>query len=126
MILKRTGGLALAMGLAFGTALVAAPNASALSGIRGCSYSNSEATVSYGAQGPVVSQIQCELNRAMAPWEFPSLTVDGHWGPATDQRVRKFQSCAGLSTVDGIVGPETWKWLNYWAVNDQYEPSHDC
>lgn len=39
-----------------------------------------------------------------------SLTVDGIFGPQTDDRVRKFQGSNQL-VVDGIVGPKTWSKL---------------
>jgi peptidoglycan hydrolase-like protein with peptidoglycan-binding domain len=37
-----------------------------------------------------------------------SVAVDGIFGPKTDQWVRGFQDAVG-TTVDGIVGPITWR-----------------
>lgn len=59
-------------------------------------------SLSRGARGHSVSQLQTALNRHGA-----SLTVDGSFGPATLRAVRAFQSQAGL-TVDGKAGALTW------------------
>jgi len=59
-----------------------------------------------GSQGPKVETLQRALNDQGA-----SLTVDGDFGPATEQAVRDFQSSQGL-TADGIAGPQTLRALN--------------
>jgi murein L,D-transpeptidase YcbB/YkuD len=46
---------------------------------------------------------------------FPVVTVDGVFGPTTEQSVKHYQQNENLS-VDGIVGKQTWtsllsKWL---------------
>jgi hypothetical protein len=50
-----------------------------------------------GSRGISVERIQTRLG----------LTVDGWFGPVTEQAVRRFQTARRL-TVDGIVGPITW------------------
>jgi len=45
-----------------------------------------------------------------------SLSVDGAFGPETEQAVRDFQNAKGLS-VDGVVGPNTWEALNLTVRN---------
>jgi hypothetical protein len=62
-----------------------------------------------GSYGTEVRDLQLSLNRSPPPWVptvYPRLTVDGIFGPLTEERVRVFQRNAGL-TVDGIVGPIT-------------------
>lgn len=61
-----------------------------------------------GSSGTAVKAVQTELNaRAKTA---PHLTVDGDYGPATEQRVKGFQGQHGLAK-DGVVGPKTWKAL---------------
>jgi peptidoglycan hydrolase-like protein with peptidoglycan-binding domain len=63
-------------------------------------------TISTGSTGDGVRRAQRGLRRT------PNLgiVVDGIFGAATDSAVKQFQGGAGL-TVDGIVGPLTWKAL---------------
>jgi putative chitinase len=62
------------------------------------------ATLQMGAQGPAVSTLQAELNKAQGP--TGDIPVDGDFGPATRAAVERFQRDHGL-TADGVVGPET-------------------
>lgn len=55
-----------------------------------------------GDRGPHVAAWQTQLNTLRAT----PISVDGDFGPQTDQATRAFQAGAGL-TVDGIVGPRT-------------------
>lgn len=54
-------------------------------------------TIRRGARGPFVRLLQRKLG----------ITVDGLFGPATEDEVRRFQKKKGLA-VDGIVGRATW------------------
>jgi len=100
----------LAMLATVGVGAVAATPANAAY-VTGCTYTNSQPTLSRGSSGTAVKQLQCELNRSLY---YTKVTVDGSFGPATQSAVRTFQSCAGIG-VDGVVGPVTWGQLNYWA-----------
>ncbi|MFI0719770.1 peptidoglycan-binding protein [Streptomyces sp. NPDC021224] len=104
-----TAGLALSLGL------VAAPSASAQSTYF-CPYTDSEPLVGYGSSGAAVQQVQCELDYTVST---SNLTRDGLFGNATKADVMKFQSCAGLA-VDGVVGPNTWRALDYWYWQENY------
>jgi peptidoglycan hydrolase-like protein with peptidoglycan-binding domain len=42
-------------------------------------------------------------------------TIDGNFGPATEQAVRRFQAAAGLRPVNGIAGTVTASTLNAWT-----------
>ena len=59
-----------------------------------------------GDTGPAVRDVQRRLAHAL---DTP-LAVDGVFGPATLEAVRRFQRDRGLA-ADGIVGPETWRAL---------------
>jgi transcriptional regulator with XRE-family HTH domain len=60
----------------------------------------------YGATGADVAEAQCLLRRAgISPGG-----IDGMFGPLTLRAVKRFQERAGL-TVDGMLGPRSWKAL---------------
>jgi hypothetical protein len=63
-------------------------------------------TVKNGNTGDAVKAVQYLLVNKFGY----SLTIDGIFGPATNQAVRDFQTTYTLSS-DGIVGPDTWKAL---------------
>ncbi|MGL5824147.1 MAG: peptidoglycan-binding domain-containing protein [Nocardioides sp.] len=79
-----------------------------------CEYTSSQPALRYGSRGTAVKQMQCEINFSM--YHYPNIAVDGSFGPATRNAVIAFQRCAGI-TVDGLVGPQTWAYLNYWAAS---------
>lgn len=61
-----------------------------------------------GSSGDAVAQIQEQLNAISNNYPLiPKLTVDGIFGPATENAVQVFQKVFGL-TQDGIVGRRTW------------------
>ena len=64
-----------------------------------------------GSSGETVRLAQYFL-RVIALYddEIPPITIDGSFGPATENAVRAFQKMQGL-TVDGIIGPATWNAL---------------
>ncbi len=69
-------------------------------------------TVRIGSTGDAVRAVQEELNFGLHEMEqqAPELVVDGIFGSLTDQRVRAIQTICRI-TVDGIVGPRTWRAL---------------
>jgi N-acetylmuramoyl-L-alanine amidase len=52
------------------------------------------------------------------------ITIDGSFGPMTENAVKAFQSKNGL-TSDGIAGPKTWGALKPKPVSDSKEPYSD-
>ena len=59
--------------------------------------------VASGSSGDAVRGVQSQISIRADGW----VTINGVFGPETDNAVRSFQGDIGLS-VDGIVGPETW------------------
>ncbi|MGW2648656.1 peptidoglycan-binding domain-containing protein [Streptomyces sp. NPDC001393] len=115
---KVIGSLAV-VGLVLATGVAGTATASAAQAGKPCgNYTSSEPTLSYGSSGIAVEALQCELN-----WDMNNTTdlnIDGSWGDQTQAAVIKFQQCAGLQPVDGIVGPQTWSKLDYWASSQYY------
>jgi murein L,D-transpeptidase YcbB/YkuD len=67
-------------------------------------------TLKRGSQGPVVSKLQTALNNGrgdFAPDTIPMLTVDGDFGPITENAVKGTQNFNHIP-ADGIVGMQTW------------------
>ena len=64
-----------------------------------------------GDRGQAVRGVQEEFQfRNLSGDPSQGLQIDGNFGPKTDEAVRGFQQALGLS-VDGIVGPLTWRAL---------------
>lgn len=70
--------------------------------------SGEQPTIRLGSTGPAVTLLQETLNRDYPLYSH--LVVDGDFGPATLGVVREFQARDRI-TVDGVVGPQTWKAL---------------
>jgi peptidoglycan hydrolase-like protein with peptidoglycan-binding domain len=73
-------------------------------------------TVKQGSQGDAVRGVQEEFQfRNLSGDPSKGLQVDGIFGPKTDAAVRGFQQALRQDipsvTVDGIVGPVTWRAL---------------
>ncbi|MFF4866790.1 peptidoglycan-binding protein [Streptomyces sp. NPDC001231] len=78
-------------------------------GRENCNYNSDRAqTMAKGMVGSKVKQIQCFLNYN---YDY-ALEVDGKFGSGTEAAVKAVQQCSGIK-VDGQVGPETWKYLEY-------------
>lgn len=76
--------------------------------IRDFAYSYPGVLIRRGSKGPSVIIIQNSLNEVAKNFPaIPTVTVDGIFGPATENSVRVFQKVFNLA-VDGIVGKATW------------------
>ncbi|MCA6091307.1 peptidoglycan-binding protein [Streptomyces sp. SCA3-4] len=78
-----------------------------------CDYTDDEPTLSLGSKGLPVKQAQCQLDSVLDR----HVKYDGDFGPDTKRATQAFQQCAGLP-ADGIIGPNTWRELNYWWWNN--------
>ena len=65
-------------------------------------------TLSQGDTGTAVAAMQ---NRLITWSVLPAGSADGNFGTGTERAVRAFQTMLGL-TIDGVVGPQTWAYLN--------------
>ena len=113
---RRTLTMLVALLAAFAVGAVAAPAANAAIIPGRCEYSANQPTIRWGATGPSVKQMQCELNNSL---RYTKIAEDGSYGPATYNAVTTFQRCVAL-TPDGIVGPLTWQGLNAWASSNDW------
>lgn len=77
-------------------------------------------TLKRGMRGEQVKLLQETLNELPAGAAL-DLKVDGIFGAETEKAVRQFQADKGL-TVDGVVGPKTWKAL---GVSSNINPPAD-
>ena len=80
--------------------------------------------VQQGSNGDAVSAVQSQIHSRGDGAN--QITIDGIFGPVTNDAVRAFQTLAGLS-VDGIVGPQTWNHLvnGYLAAPDPRTAAQD-
>lgn len=72
-------------------------------------------TLRLGSTGPAVQLLQKALNRA----GFGPLALDGLFGPATGEALRRFQREQRIA-VDGVAGPETHRALRPWYTGALY------
>ena len=63
-----------------------------------------------GSTGERVEKMQAILNVNFTEFKKDWLTVDGQFGPVTEEKVKGVQAFFGLK-VDGICGPKTWEVL---------------
>jgi peptidoglycan hydrolase-like protein with peptidoglycan-binding domain len=64
--------------------------------------------VQQGSNGDAVRAVQSQIHSRGDG--AAQITIDGIFGPVTNEAVRAFQTILGL-TVDGVVGPQTWNHL---------------
>ncbi|HTF97346.1 MAG TPA: TIGR02594 family protein [Cellvibrio sp.] len=74
-------------------------------------------TLRTGSKGPDVKKLQEILNTTLRL--NPALKIDGDFGRATNEAVKRFQAENGLG-IDGIVGPKTLKALGYNEGNKNF------
>jgi peptidoglycan hydrolase-like protein with peptidoglycan-binding domain len=79
--------------------------------------------VQQGSSGDAVRALQSQIH---GRGDGAHVTVDGAFGPETNEAVRAFQTLLALS-VDGIVGPQTWNHLvnGYLAAPDPQSAAKD-
>ncbi|MFB7613315.1 peptidoglycan-binding protein [Kitasatospora sp. NPDC056181] len=78
--------------------------------------------IRYGAQGEAVKCVQRAVKWAGMGTVGELVTIDGVWGPRTEDAVEEFQQRSGLS-ADGVVGPQTGQRM--WHVIDMESEGFD-
>ena len=63
-----------------------------------------------------------EIQTALAEYGYYTGPIDGHYGPATQEAVKKLQTDLGV-TVDGRFGPETAKAFDAAVANGTLKPA---
>ena len=77
----------------------------------------SEPQIGVGNAGTCVKTVQWYLNNfRRTTYNEAPITVDGDFGPNTKSAVEQFQKWQNIS-VDGIVGPQTWREFNSCATS---------
>jgi len=84
----------------------------------------------YSAHGtshltPSVKVLQTQLNTRYLKADplLEVLTVDGFYGPKTEEAVKAWQQHVGQNTIDGIVGPHTWGSLCPCTIDNKQQSS---
>ncbi|MGI8800589.1 MAG: peptidoglycan-binding domain-containing protein [Solirubrobacteraceae bacterium] len=68
-----------------------------------------EPTLKQGSTGPAVKDLQLALQElGHSPGK-----IDGVFGGTTEKAVEAFQATLAGATVDGVVGPFTWRSINF-------------
>jgi peptidoglycan hydrolase-like protein with peptidoglycan-binding domain len=73
-----------------------------------CAYSGAHPTIRNGSKGGPTAHLQCLLRNV---WGYREVTVDGDFGPITENAVRTHQKDCHIKQ-DGVVGPVTWSRLH--------------
>ena len=115
---RRLISLASALLLAITGTITAGVVAPATAAADGCYTWNR--TLQQGASGADVTQLQIRVAGWAASGE--NIAVDGQFGPATANAVRRFQSGYGLG-ADGVAGPATFSKI-YELQDDDCTPIH--
>jgi len=77
----------------------------------------SQPEIGEGNTGKCVKRVQWFVNKFRKnTYNESPIAVDGDFGPITKSAVEQFQSANKIS-VDGIVGPQTWRMFNICATS---------
>ncbi len=64
--------------------------------------------LSIGDTGQSVEILQYYLSRLAEVYDIPAVTVDGQFGPSTEQAVIRFKQIFGITPESGVVSASTW------------------